>query len=67
MIKHATRGEVIKRGNSMKCKMGAENAQFSGGQPKVVADAKHGQYNVICVSLVVGVKNAALLLRLGYY
>jgi len=51
----------------MKCKMGAENAQFSGGQPKVVANAKHGQYNVICVSLVVGVKNAALLLRLGYY
>ena len=51
----------------MKCKMGAENAQFSGGQPKVVADAKHGHYHVICVSLVVGVKNAALLLRLGYY
>ena len=40
----------------MKCKMGAENAQFSGGQPKVVADAKHGQYNVICVSFLVGVK-----------
>ena len=49
----------------MKCKMGAENAQFSGGQPKVVADAKHGQYNVICVSVLVGVKNAALFLRLG--
>ncbi len=49
----------------MKCKMGAENAQFSGGQPKVVTDEKHDQYNVICVSLVVGVKNAALLLRLG--
>ena len=65
MIKHATRVDAIKRGNSMKCKMGAENAQFSGGQPKVVADAKHGQYNVICVSLFVGVKNAALLLRLG--
>ena len=49
----------------MKCKMGTENAQFAGGQPKVVADAKHGQYNVICVSLFVGVKNAALFLRLG--
>ena len=65
MIKHATRGDAIKRRNSMKCKMGTENAQFAGGQPKVVAGAKHGQYNVICVSLFVGVKNAALFLRLG--